>query len=413
MKSLIQAAVISLSAASTAHAQQAFTSWGQNDQGQGNVPAGEAFTSLSLGGLHSVGLRADGTVRCWGSNATGQCAPPPGLQAVVQVAAGGWYSPRDSRGHSVALLIDGSVAAWGDNEYGQCDVPNAATNVIQIACGWAHTAALKADRTVIVWGAGLVQSGDPNWGQRVVPSDLGKVASISTRGCHIMALRDDGTVRCWGRAQEGQCGTPDIFGVVQIAAGSDHSMALLADGRAICWGWDFFQQSSAVPQGERFSKIAASTYGSLGLTIDGRVLAWGWIESAPPGLRCIRELAAGGYHVIASVDEDIDGDGLRTCEDNCPSIANPVQADCDNDGIGDACEVAADAPDFNDNGVPDSCECIADLFVDGQVNGADLGALLSQWGAATATTVSDLNRDGRVNGADLGYLLASWGDCPN
>jgi hypothetical protein len=45
------------------------------------------------------------------------------------------------------------------------------------------------------------------------------------------------------------------------------------------------------------------------------------------------------------------------------------------------------------------------------VNGADLGILLSQWGAATATTVSDLNRDGQVNGADLGYLLASWGVC--
>ncbi len=55
MRILIRAAVISLLAASAAQAQQAFTSWGQNYQGQGNVPAGEAFTSLSLGGLHSVG----------------------------------------------------------------------------------------------------------------------------------------------------------------------------------------------------------------------------------------------------------------------------------------------------------------------------------------------------------------------
>jgi hypothetical protein len=60
--------------------------------------------------------------------------------------------------------------------------------------------------------------------------------------------------------------------------------------------------------------------------------------------------------------------------------------------------------------VPDPC---GDLFVDGIVNGADLGILLSQWGSATASTVSDLNRDGRVNGADLGILLNSWGPCSN
>ena len=411
MKILIQAAGISLLAASAAQAQQAFTSWGQNDQGQGNVPAGEAFTSLSLGGLHSVGLRADGTVRCWGSNASGQCAPPPGLKAVVQVAAGGWYNPWDTRGHSAALLVDGSVVAWGDNEFGQCDVPAEATNVIQVACGWAHTAALRTNRSVIVWGAGFAESSDPNWGQRDVPGDLGNVASISTRGCHIMALRDDGTVRCWGRAQEGQCATPDIAGVLQISAGSDHSMALLFDGRAICWGWDFFQQSSAVPRGERFSKIAASTYGSLGLTVDGRVLAWGWIDTAPPGLRCIRDLTAGGYHVVAALDADIDEDGLPTCDDNCALIANPGQSDCNRDGTGDACEISAGAPDLDQDGIPDSCECIADLFIDGQVNGADLGVMLSQWGAATTTTVSDLNRDSRVDGADLGYLLANWGPC--
>ncbi len=57
-------------------------------------------------------------------------------------------------------------------------------------------------------------------------------------------------------------------------------------------------------------------------------------------------------------------------------------------------------------------ECPGDLFVDGQVNGADLGVLLSQWGPATQTTVSDINGDGVVSGADLGLLLSFWGACP-
>ena len=78
------------------------------------------------------------------------------------------------------------------------------------------------------------------------------------------------------------------------------------------------------------------------------------------------------------------------------------------------CEVAGGAPDFNQDTVPDSCQCLADLVLaDHQVNGADLGALLAQWGPATANTISDLNRDGRVSGADLGYLLNAWGPCTN
>jgi hypothetical protein len=128
-------------------------------------------------------------------------------------------------------------------------------------------------------------------------------------------------------------------------------------------------------------------------------------------------IGTGGWHSLAVQGgaplPDADGDGRPDAYDNCPSTFNPAQFDCDGDGAGDACEIEAGAADIDRDGIPDSCECIADLFVDGQVDGADLGALLSQWGAASATTVSDLNRDGQVNGADLGYLLANWGSCTN
>jgi hypothetical protein len=57
---------------------------------------------------------------------------------------------------------------------------------------------------------------------------------------------------------------------------------------------------------------------------------------------------------------------------------------------------------------------IGDLYVDGLVNGADLGVLLAYWGPITGTPASqatDINRDGVVNGLDLGILLAGWGAC--
>jgi formylglycine-generating enzyme required for sulfatase activity len=59
--------------------------------------------------------------------------------------------------------------------------------------------------------------------------------------------------------------------------------------------------------------------------------------------------------------------------------------------------------------------CTGDIFANGIVNGADLGAMLSYWGPRTSdpfSVASDINDDGIINGGDLGALLANWGPCP-
>jgi hypothetical protein len=56
-------------------------------------------------------------------------------------------------------------------------------------------------------------------------------------------------------------------------------------------------------------------------------------------------------------DVDSDGDGVPNCNDNCMHLYNPTQADCDNDGVGDVCELAAGTQvDINGNSIPDACE---------------------------------------------------------
>ncbi len=59
----------------------------------------------------------------------------------------------------------------------------------------------------------------------------------------------------------------------------------------------------------------------------------------------------------------------------------------------------------------DTPPCPGDFNADGQVNGADFGALLAAWGVCGGCP-EDLNGDGAVNGADVGLLLAVWGLCP-
>jgi hypothetical protein len=93
-------------------------------------------------------------------------------------------------------------------------------------------------------------------------------------------------------------------------------------------------------------------------------------------------------------------------------------ADCNGDGVVDYGQIRqGQLADLNTDGVPDVCQpptCRnADIYRDFNVNGADLGILLSQWGPNTPLTESDLNNDGVVNGADLGLLLSFWGACPN
>lgn len=62
----------------------------------------------------------------------------------------------------------------------------------------------------------------------------------------------------------------------------------------------------------------------------------------------------------------------------------------------------------------DACtaSCPADTDQSGEVDSADLGAVLSAWGPCGAGCAADLDRDGFVDSVDLGILLSAWGACP-
>jgi hypothetical protein len=97
-----------------------------------------------------------------------------------------------------------------------------------------------------------------------------------------------------------------------------------------------------------------------------------------------------------------------------------VPADCNNNGVFDAIDIANGAPDTNHNGVPDSCEhlCSADIAPlpngDGLVNVNDLLSIITSWGACPECPADIAPPGGNnvVNVDDLLQVVTHWGPCP-
>jgi alpha-tubulin suppressor-like RCC1 family protein len=91
----------------------------------GAAPAGTRFVQVSAGMSHVLGLAADGTLYAWGNNAfdqlgNGGSANANPLPVAVSTPTGVRFTQVSAGGlHSLGLAADGTLYAWGDNLYGQ------------------------------------------------------------------------------------------------------------------------------------------------------------------------------------------------------------------------------------------------------------------------------------------------------
>jgi alpha-tubulin suppressor-like RCC1 family protein len=241
-----------------------------------SVPFAAADVSASW--QHALAVTKDGDVYAWGDVEFGRLgigeapvlrigtnAPRtmpvllypvrvPGLTAVKAVAAG--------REHSLALMADGTVRAWGRNKSGQLgdgttvdrnapvQVPGI-TSAVAVAAGRSISAALLADGTVLAWGDNsndaMGRSAPPaNPVPALVPNVAGATA-IAAGDNHFLALTRAGTVFSWGYDQIGETGRnrvnsavptaiPRLANVVAVYAKFRRSFAVLADGSVKIWG---------------------------------------------------------------------------------------------------------------------------------------------------------------------------------
>lgn len=275
--------------------------WGNNSDGQVAGRDSEGFpkqqltpsmilnlgtiSTIAAGEGFSLGLRTDGEIMSWGSNAYGQlgrstslpCAlvttrclidahRVTGLDQVLDIAAGARFA--------IARRNDGSVWAWGDNELGQiAGLPGLQTagaipvqglnNTLSIAAGSAHAIAMSADdacslgngRTggqLMAWGNNIFGArGDGtgvNWLHPTPVVSIGDDSSCSSLNGHRIIVYKAGTGD--GTIQSSLPGMT-CTGIIcwqSAATGTDVTLTATpnASSEFADWSWDCSAQAPSI-----------------------------------------------------------------------------------------------------------------------------------------------------------------------
>jgi hypothetical protein len=226
---------------------------------QGRVKA----IGASAGGLV---LLTNGTVVSWGENNYGQTNVPAGLTGVTAIAAGD--------GFNMALYIptapsvtvppaSQTVSAWQSVWLG------VEASGFPLYYQWRKNGVDIPGRGGSLYYIGSAQTNDSGLYSVVVSNSAGSVTS-SPPAVLTVNPTVPGTVVQWG------IDAPFLTGVTAIAAGSFHSLALKNDGSVVAWG-DNGNGQAAVPVTAQsgVKAIGAGLRHSLAVKTNGAVVAWG------------------------------------------------------------------------------------------------------------------------------------------
>ena len=237
------------------------------------IAGGTNWKQVSGGSYHTAAIKTDGTLWNWGYNIYGGLGDSTSTNksSPVQTIAGGtnWKQVACGTYHTAAIKTDGTLWTWGYNVYGclgnstvthrSSPVQTIAggTNWKQVATSYYHTAAIKTDGTLWLWGyniyGGLGDSTTLTGRSSPVQTIAGGTnwKLVSSGQFHTAAIKTDGTLWSWGRNQFGQLGDSTITGRSspvqtitggtnwkQVACGSVHTAAIKTDGTLWLCGYN-------------------------------------------------------------------------------------------------------------------------------------------------------------------------------
>jgi alpha-tubulin suppressor-like RCC1 family protein len=258
--------------------------WGQNTYGNladntttnksspvQTVAGGTNWKQVSVGRYYiNAAIKTDGTLWTWGNGLSGSLGDgtSSGKSSPIQTIAAGtnWKSVATGPAFVGAIKTDGTLWTWGDNLYGNLGdntIANKSSPVQTVASGtnWKlvaangyHTAAIKTDGTLWLWGRNsrgqlgdntIVNKSSPV--QTVAGGTNWKSVSVSM--VHTVAIKTDGTLWTWGYNNIGQLGDNTIVmksSPIQTVAGGTNwklvasafyiTAAIKTDGTLWNWG---------------------------------------------------------------------------------------------------------------------------------------------------------------------------------
>lgn len=221
------------------------------------------WVSVSVGVNHTCGIRRNGTLWCWGSNASGQLGTtadpstePTTTPAPVLPAAGvtggpwrDWDTVVAASGHTCGLRENGTLWCWGlgtEGRLGNGSLPNASFPLpVQVRATSA---------------SGEVEDGDEGGSEW---------ATVDAYNAHTCGKLRDGRLWCWGRGSLGRLGsgsgnTDDSARPLQVRDGSGdeawNDWDMVSTGGAFtcgqrldaslwCWGYGIHGQLGSGPAG--------------------------------------------------------------------------------------------------------------------------------------------------------------------
>ncbi len=270
-------------------------------------------------------------------------AHPPGTVSLAQGNSYGFVSVASGYAHTCGLRADGSIVCWGDNRYGQATTPEG--SFIALDSGGNKTCGVRTDRSAVCWGAdidGLLSLPDGDFvsisiGTRVCgvtygggikcaeeytnsETPPGEYHSVSVGTWQSCGLRIDFTLTCWETGYDSISRNPantpppgETFKAVSV--GFNHTCGILqSNGSVSCWGNydDRLNHDYVIPPKGAFRAVSAGNRFTCGIRMERRAVeCWGrnindylrLLGQATPPAGIFVSISAGNNHACG-VRED-------------------------------------------------------------------------------------------------------------